>query len=117
MGIENEVEKAKTAVNALCELGEAKKDATVALKDTCIVGEATEKLCSEGNKSKLIQVGMALMIFPEPTPVSLIAGAGLLAVGGIQKGIQNRAIYLEDIGKTLKATLKEVAETKNIIQT
>lgn len=116
MGIENEVEKAKTAVKALCELSEAKKDAAIALKDTCIVGESTEKLWRQGNKSKLLEIGMTSILFPEPTQISVIIGAGFLAAGAIQTGIQSRAIFMEDIQKNLNDMIKEIRETRNTLQ-
>jgi hypothetical protein len=82
------VEEAKTAVKALVELSEAKKDAAAAMKATCIEGESTEKLWREGNKSKLIQIGMALVVFPEPTPISEMIGAGFIAAGAVQKAFR-----------------------------
>jgi hypothetical protein len=59
---------------------------------------------------------MALVVFPEPTPVSEMIGAGFIAAGAIQKGIQSRSIFIEDIGKTLQSTLKEVINTKHNLQ-
>ncbi|MCW4009689.1 MAG: hypothetical protein NWF05_03595 [Candidatus Bathyarchaeota archaeon] len=111
-----DVQKAKTAVKALSELSDAKKDAASALKSTCIQGEATEKLWNEGNKSRLIQIGVSLVVFPEPTPVSETIGAGFIAAGAIQKGIKSQAIYMEDVGKTLKSTLREIKGSQEDLQ-
>jgi hypothetical protein len=107
-----QVQNAKTAVRALNELGDLRKAAASDMKNTRVQGQTTQKLWQEGNKSRLIQVGMALIAIPEPTPTTIIIGAGLVGAGAVQKGIRSRAIYMEDIGKTVRSTLKEIAEAK-----
>ena len=106
-------EQAKTAVKALNELNESYIDLLGAIKGSVSTAEATKKLWREGNNSRLIKIGVALVVFPEPTPISETIGACFIAAGAVQKGIQNRAIYLEDITKTFKNTLKDVLETRN----
>jgi hypothetical protein len=109
-------EQAKTAAKALNELNESYVDLLGAIKGTADTAGATKKLWREGNKSRLIKIGVALVVFPEPTPISETIGACFIAAGAVQKGIQNRSIYLEDIPKTFKSTLKDVLETHNILQ-
>jgi hypothetical protein len=116
LSINKEVEKAKTAVKALYELSEAKQDASKALKNTCIVGESTEKLWRQGNKSKLFEIGMTSVAIPEPTQISVIIGAGLIAAGAVQRGIQSRTMFLEDTQKNFTDMLKEIRETKYTLQ-
>ena len=106
-------EQAKTAAKALNELNESYIDLLGAIKGTADTAEATKKLWRGGNKSRLIKIGVALIMFPEPTPISETVGACFVAAGAVQKGIQNRAIYLEDITRTFKNTLKDVLETRN----
>lgn len=77
---------------------------------------ATKKLWREGNKSRLIQIGVALIMVPEPTPVTPAIGACFIAAGAIQRGIQNQSMYLEDIGKTFHNSLKEIIATKYDLQ-
>jgi hypothetical protein len=103
----------RTALKTLTELSEAKNDAKAALRNTCIQCESTSKLWREGNKSRLIKIGMALVVFPEPTPLSETIGAGFIAAGAVQNAIRSRAIYIEDIGKTLKDTFRDVIDTKH----
>ena len=105
------LEKAKNATRALNELSESYIDLIGAVKGTANAAEATKKLWREGNKSRLIKIGVSLIVFPEPTPISETIGACFIAAGAVQKGIQSRAIYLEDITKTFKNTLKDVLET------
>jgi hypothetical protein len=103
---------AKVAIKALTELAVIKKDAVTMLKGTRQQGSATKKLWREGNKSRLMQIGMALVVLPEPTPVTPTIGACFIAAGAIQKGIQSRSIYMEDITKTLQSTFKEIVASK-----
>jgi hypothetical protein len=111
-----EVEKAKTAIKVITELAESRKSTASAFKETKIQAGATKKLWREGNKSRLMQIGMALVVLPEPTPVTSTIGACFIAAGAVQKGIQSRSIYMEDITKTLKSTLREVVSTKYDLQ-
>jgi hypothetical protein len=104
-------EHVKTATKALNELSESYVDLIGAVKGTAKTAEATKKLWREGNKSRLIKIGVSLIVFPEPTPISETIGACFVAAGAVQKGIKSRAIYLEDITKTFKSTLKDVLET------
>jgi hypothetical protein len=109
-------EQAKTAAKALKELNESYIDLLGAIKGTVNTAEATKKLWRGGNNSRLIKIGVAFIFFPEPTPISETIGACFIAAGAVKNGIQNRAIYLEDITKTFKSTLKDVLETHNSMQ-
>lgn len=111
-----QAEKIKMATKALTELSQQKKEAATTIQGTSQQTAATKKLWREGNKSRLIQIGMALVVFPEPTPISEVIGAGFIAAGAVQKGIQSRSIFMEDIGKTFQSTLKDVINTKQNLQ-
>ena len=104
-------EEAKNATKALNELSESYIDVIGAVKGTANAAESTKKLWREGNKSRLIKIGLSLIVFPEPTPISETIGACFIAAGAVQKGIKSRAIYLEDITKTFKNTLEDVMKT------
>ena len=104
-------EQVKVATEALKELSESYVDVIGAVKSTSKVVTDTKKLWREGNKSRLIKIGLSLIVFPEPTPISETVGACFIAAGAVQKGIRSRAIYMEDITKTFKTTLKDVLET------
>ena len=101
----------KNITEALKELNESYIDVFNTMKSTAKTAETTKKLWREGNKSRLIKIGVSLVVFPEPTPISETLGACFIAAGAVQKGIQNRSIYLEDITKTFKNTFKDVLET------
>ncbi len=95
-------------MQAAKDYAQSQKEAFAALQKTKDEAMSKRNLWKEGGKSKLIQIGMALIVFPEPTPVSEIVGVGFLAAGAVQKGIKNQSTYLEDIPKSLKGALKEI---------
>ncbi len=107
------MEKAKHTIKAVAELTEGYRDLYKGIKGTAREAAATKKLWREGNKSRLIRIGVALILFPDPSPVGDIVAAGFLAAGAIQKGIQNQSIYLGDIKRNLDGTLKEACSVKH----
>jgi hypothetical protein len=106
-------EEIKTTTKALNELNGSYSDLFGALKGTARDVDAAKKLWRAGNESKLIKIGVAILMLPEPTPISPAVGACFVAAGAVKKGIQNRAIFLEDVTKTFKNTLKDVWIIKN----
>ena len=106
-------EEMKAATKALNELNESYSDLFGALKGTARDVKAAKKLWRAGNDSRLIKIGVALIVFPEPTPISETIGSCFVAAGVVQKGIRNRAIFLEDIAKTFKNTLKDMWAVKD----
>jgi hypothetical protein len=109
-------EEAIQTAKTLTELTESYKDLYCGIKGASREVVTTKKLWREGNKSRLIQIGMALIVLPEPTPVTPTIGACFIAAGLVQKGIQNQSIYLGDIKKTFESTLREVYSTKQSLQ-
>ena len=112
-----EIEKIRNATKSLNELAESGKDLHSALKGTARQVAATKKLWREGNKSKLIKIGVACIMFPDPSPVGEIIGAGLIAAGLVQKGIQKRTLYIDDLKKTFESTLREINSTQSSLRT
>jgi len=109
-------EQVRNATKAVNELSESYIDLVGAVKGTANAAKSAKKLWREGNNSKLIKIGLSLIVFPEPTPISETIGACFIAAGAVQKGIKSRAIYLEDITKTFKNTLRDVLETSQHMQ-
>ena len=110
------VEDAKTAIKAVAEVNEERKELRGTLIDNECAASCTKKLFREGNQSKLIKLGVALIVFPEPTPISEIVGTSFIAAGAVQKGIKSRAGFAEDIGKDFKKAVKELNSLKNQIR-
>ncbi len=107
------LEEAKTTAKALTELSEYQKELFFAMRGVSRQAAATKKLWREGNKSRLIKIGIALIVFPDPSPCTEIIGAGFVAAGLVQKGIQSRSIYLEDVTKTFQNTFKEIHSVRS----
>ncbi|MGB9778106.1 MAG: hypothetical protein ACPLW8_01765 [Candidatus Bathyarchaeales archaeon] len=105
----------KSVVNALNELSESYADLMQTMKGTIKEVKATKQLWRDKNKSKLVKLGLALIVFPEPTPISETIGAILVTAGTVQQGIRNRAIYVDDVPKAFKKTLKEIQNLKRDI--
>lgn len=104
-------EDVKALNEALKELNESSTELLQAMKDTSKEVKATKKLWRQKNNSRLIKLGLALIVFPDPT-ISDILGTALIAAGTIQQGIRRRTIYMEDVYKTFQNTLKEVWNTR-----
>ena len=109
-------EQVKNATKAFNELSESYVELFGAAKGAAKAAKSAKKLWREGNNSRLIKIGLSLIVFPEPTPISETIGACFIAAGAVQKGIKSRAIYLEDITKTFKHTLRDVLETSQHVQ-
>jgi hypothetical protein len=106
-------EEAKVMVTAVDELSESYADLIQAIKGTTREAQATKKLWRDGNKSKLIKLGLALIVFPEPTPISETIGSMLVAAGAVQAGIRKRSLYSDDVFKTFQNTMKEIRDIKH----
>jgi len=103
----------KATVNALNELNESYVDLIQAMKGTIKEVKTTRQLWQDGEKSRLIKLGLALIVFPEPTPISETIGTFLVAAGAVQAGIRRRTIYVENVYKSFKDTLKEMRNIKD----
>jgi hypothetical protein len=106
-------EEAKAMVTVANELSESYIDLIHAMRETARDAKATKQLWRDGNKSKLIKLGLALIVFPEPTPISETVGSFLVAAGAVQAEIRKRRVYVDDIYKTFQNTLKEMHNIKH----
>ena len=110
-------EDLKAVTTSTKELNENYVEAIGALNGTFQQMKKTRSLSRMGNKSRLIKTGLALIVFPEPTPISETVGACFVAAGAVQQGIKNQGIYLEDITKTFRSTLREIRTFKESFRT
>ncbi len=102
------MEKAKLTAKSLHELAETCVELHRAIKATTREAAKTKKLWREGNKSNLIKIGVACIMFPDPSPVGEIIGAGFLVAGAVQMGIQKRTLYVNDIKKDFGSTIRDL---------
>jgi len=110
------LEKAKYTAKSLHALTECYAETYSAIRSTTKETVKAKKLWREGNKSSLIKIGVACVVFPEPTPISEMIGAGLIVAGAVQQGIKNRALYVGDIKKNLELTLRQLSCTQDSIR-
>jgi len=103
----------KATVGALKELNESYVELIQAMKGTIKEVKTTRQLWQDGKKSRLIKLGLALIVFPEPTPISETIGTFLVAAGAVQAGIRRRTIYVENVYKSFRETLKEMRSIKD----
>jgi len=111
----NKVEQLKATRKALTEMNESYIDLLRETRGTTQTIHATRQLWRTGYKSKLIKIGVALIVFPEPTPISETVGACFVAAGAVQKAVRNRALFVEDVKKTFQMTMKEISACKQNI--
>ena len=106
-------DEVKTMVNNVKELNESYGDLLQSVKGMIKEAKSTRQLWRNGNEPRLIKLGLTLIVFPEPTPISETIGTCLVAAGAVQKGIRSRAIYIEDVYKTFQDAFKDLGTTKH----
>ena len=107
---------AHNAIECLRELSESYSDFAANIRGFSDELKNVGKLLRTGNKSRLIKLGLTLIVFPEPTPISETVGACLVAAGVVQQGIRNRALFVEDVPKTYTKTLKNILTFSHVTQ-
>jgi hypothetical protein len=109
------MERLKDTRRALNELNESYIDLLRTTKATAHNAHDAKQLWRAGYKSRLIKIGVAIVMIPEPTPVSPTIGACFIAAGAVQKAIRNRSLFVEDVNKTFKSTMKDIEASKQNI--
>lgn len=67
---------------------------------------SVKRLWKTGDESKLIKIGLALITFPEPTPISETLGAFVLSLGLIQKKRSQSTLHIDDVYNTFQEVLR-----------
>ena len=67
-----------------------------------------KRFFAEGDKPKLIGLGVTLIILPEPTGVSDVLGAALVSAGFIQAKMRQSALHIEDIYSTFPRVMRDI---------
>ena len=103
------MERLKATKKALNEINESCIDLIRETKGTSQCVKDSKQLWRAGYKSKLIKIGVALVVFPEPTPISETVGACFIAAGAVQNAVRNRAFFVEDVKKTFQSAMKDIS--------
>jgi len=105
------VEDLKALTEAVQELSLSSKETANAIHDFSGELHNTQRLWKQSKKPFLIQLGIALIAFPDPT-ISDVVGAALVAAGLIQLKMRNSALHVEDVYKTFPKVVKELFAIK-----
>lgn len=105
------VEELKALTQAVQELSLSSKETASAIHGFSDELHNTQRLWKQGKKPFLIQLGIALIAFPDPT-ISDIIGTALIAAGLIQLKMRNSALHMEDVYKTFPKVVKELSAIK-----
>lgn len=92
----------KTTATVLQELGVNYQQTLEVMKGVSKDLRLTKSLWKGGDKSRLAKIGLTLIAFPEPTPISETIGIFVLSLGIIQSKTKNSALHIEDLYKTFQ---------------
>ena len=98
----------KSLVDVLRELGLSYEETVDAVNGVAKEARSTRNLWKEGKKPRLIKIGLALIAFPEPTPLSETLGAVVLSAGIIQKKMRQSSLGIEDVYNTFQGVMKDL---------
>ena len=102
----------KTTATVLQELGVSYQDTLEAMKGVTRDLRFTRSLWRDGDKSRLVKIGLALIACPEPTPISETLGAFVLSLGIIQNRRKNSTLHIEDVYKTFQDVNRSLLRTR-----
>ena len=102
----------RTIAAALQELRLSYEDSLEAMKGVAENLRSTRNLWRDGDKSKLVKIGLALIACPEPTPISETLGAFVLSLGIIQNKRKNSNLHIEDVYKTFQDVNRSLLRTR-----
>jgi hypothetical protein len=105
------IEDLKAITQAVQELSSSSKETANAIHDFSDALHQTQRLWKQGKRPILIQIGIALIAFPDPT-ISDVIGAAFVAAGLIQLKMRNSALHVEDVYKTFPKVFKELSTIK-----
>lgn len=99
-------EELKNLSLALHELGLSYHDTLGAMSGVANDLGSVKHLWKIGDKSKLIKIGLALITFPEPTPISETLGAVVLSLGVIQTKMRQSTLHIDDVYNTFQEVIR-----------
>ncbi len=87
----------KTIATVLQELGLSYEETLEVMKGLAKDLRSTKNLWKDGDKSRVVKIGLALIACPEPTPISETLGVFVLSLGVIQNKMKQSTLHVEDI--------------------
>lgn len=107
-------EELKKISNMLSEMGLTYEETVEAMEGFAKEIHSARSLFKKRDRSKLVKLGLALITFPEPTPISETLGAFVLSAGLIQSKIRQSALHIEDVFSTFQAVVKDLESIKKV---
>jgi hypothetical protein len=98
----------KTTATVLQELGLNYQENLEVMKGVTKDLRSTKSLWKDGDKSRLVKIGLTMIAFPEPTPISETLGAFILSLGLIQNRMKKSTLHIEDIYNTFQDVNKNL---------
>jgi phage-related protein len=92
----------KTTVTVLQELGLSYQETLEVMKRFTEDLRSTKSLWRDGDKSRLVKIGLTIIAIPEPTPISETLGGLILSLGLIQNKMKKSTLHIEDVYKTFQ---------------
>ena len=101
-------EELKNVVTMLRELGLSYEETLDAMKGVAKDSHFIGRLWKDGDKARLVKAGLALIAFPEPTPISETLGACVLSLGLIESKMKRSALHVEDVYTTFHGVIRNL---------
>jgi len=98
----------KTTATVLKELGLSYEETVKVMKGVTEDLRSTKSLWKGSGKSRLIKIGLTMIAFPEPTPISETLGAFVLSLGLIQNRIKQSTLHIEDLYNTFQEVNRNI---------
>ena len=89
----------------LRELGLSYEETLDAMKGVAKDSHFVGRLWKDGDKSNFVKMGLTLIAFPEPTPISETLGACVLSLGLIEAKMKRSALHVEDVYNTFQGVI------------
>ena len=102
----------KSIATMLQELGLSYQETLEVMKGVAKDLRTTKRLWRNGDKSRLVKIGLTLITFPEPTPISETLGVFVLSLGIVQNRMKKSNLHIEDIYKTFQDVSKNLLRTR-----
>ena len=101
----------KTTATVLQELGLSYQETLEVMKGFTKDLRSTKSLWRDGDKSRLVKIGLTLIACPEPTPISETIGVFVLSLGVIQNKMKKSALHVDDVYKTFQDVNRSLLRT------
>jgi len=104
-------EELKNVSVMLRELGLSYEETLDAMRRVARDSHFVGRLWRDGEKARLVKIGLALIAFPDPTVTDII-GTVLVSAGIIQAKIKRSTLHIEDVYKTFPKLIKGLQISK-----